>query len=77
MAHKADIFHIHSPADGIIAVGARCCGDQSTDSFLTIMDVTRTDEEIDADIQKHLEDVERKHEARTRALAHIERLKKK
>lgn len=77
MAHKADIFHVHAPADGIIAVGARCCGDKSTDSFLTIVDVIRTDEELDADIRAHLLRVEGLHEARARALAHIERLTKK
>lgn len=77
MSHKAEIFHVHTPADGIIAVGARCCGDKSTDSFLTVMDVTRTDAEIDADINAHLMRVENLHEARSRALAHIERLTKK
>lgn len=77
MAHKSKVFHVHAPADGIIAVGARCCGDKSTDSFLTIMDVMRTDEEIDGDIRAHLARVENLHEARSLALAHIERLTKK
>jgi hypothetical protein len=77
MAHKAEVTEVHAPADGMIAVRARCCGDQSTDSVLTIMELHREDAEIDQDIAAHLARVEKLHEARSRALAHIERLTKK
>lgn len=77
MAHKAKIIHVHAVADGILAVKVRCCDDHSTDSVLSLHQLHRPEEEIDADIQNHLEIVQEKHAARDHAQAHIERLMKK
>lgn len=77
MAHKAEVIEVREPADGILAVRVRCCGDESSDSVLTLHELHRSTDEIDADIQKHLDRVEKLHAARGHAKAHIERLLKK
>jgi hypothetical protein len=77
MTHKAEVISVEHVADGILAVKARCCDDETTDSVLTVLELHRADEEIDADVANHLARVEKLHHARDRAKAHIERLIKK
>ena len=74
MTHQAKVIEVKEAADGILAVRARCCGDSSTDSVLTVLELARPDSEIDQDIDVHLSRVEKLHAARDRAKAHIERL---
>lgn len=77
MAHKAEVIKAHAPADGIVAVHARCCGDPSTDSVLTLHQLDRPEVEIDADIATHLARVEKLHADRGRGLQLVQRLTKK
>lgn len=74
MSHKAKIVQVKEAADGIIAVRVRCCGDESTDSVLSVHELHRSEEEFDQDIQAHCARVEKLHADRARAKAHIERL---
>jgi hypothetical protein len=74
MSHQAKVIDVKEVADGILSVKARCCANKSTDSVLSLHELGRSDEEIDADIQKHLEAVEKKHADRDRAKQHVERL---
>lgn len=75
--HQAKITSVTAVADGILAVRARCCGDKSTESVLSLHQLDRDDAAIDQDIQDHLEKVAKQHADRERAKAHIERLLKK
>lgn len=77
MPHQSEIVHVAAASDGAIAVRVRCCGDQTTDSVLTIFELHRDNSEIDKDIAAHQARVEKLHEARSRAIEHMERLKKK
>ena len=77
MSHKAEIVDVQHGADGHLAVRIRCCGDESTDSIHTIYELHRLDAELDANVQKCLEAVEKLHAARDHALGHIQRLMKK
>lgn len=74
MDHKAQIVKVEAVGDGLLAVHARCCGDASTESVLTLHEIHRDDAAIDADIAAHLARVEKLHAARDHAKAHIERL---
>jgi len=74
MSHQATIIKVYVLADGILGVRVRCCGDESTESVLSLHELHRADEEIDEDIQAHLARVEKLHAARDHAKAHIERL---
>jgi hypothetical protein len=74
MSHKAKIVNVEEVADGILAVKARCCGNKTTDSVLSLHELGRADEEIDADIQQHLARVQQLHADRDRAKQHVERL---
>jgi hypothetical protein len=75
--HKADVSKVEAVGDGHLAVHARCCGDPSTESVLTLLELHRPDEAIDADIRQHLARVEKQHAARDHAQRHIERLLKR
>jgi hypothetical protein len=77
MNHKAKIVNVAEVADGIVAVRVRCCGDESTDSVLSVHELHRTEKEFDADVAAHCARVEKMHADRARAKAHIERLLKK
>ncbi|HLW79107.1 MAG TPA: hypothetical protein VKU44_05850 [Terriglobia bacterium] len=61
-------------SDGALAVRARCCDDESTESVLTVYQLARTNEEIDAEVAEHLARVAGQHADRERAKAHIARL---
>lgn len=74
MAHQAKVTEVREVADGILAVKARCCGNKTTDSVLSLHELSRSDEEIDADIQQHLARVEQLHADRDRAKQHVQRL---
>jgi hypothetical protein len=74
MSHQAKVIKVIEAGDGLLAVHARCCGDSSTESVLTVHELHRDDAEIDADIASHLQRIEKLHDARDRAKAHIERL---
>ncbi len=67
MAHSASIVRVHEPADGILAVTVRCCGDPKTDSVLSIHALHREDAEILKDIQAHKARVEHLHAHKARA----------
>lgn len=75
--HKAKILDVSAIGDGHLAVRARCCGDPSSESVLTLLELHRPDEDLEADIAKHLARVEKLHAAREHAQRHIERLLKK
>lgn len=74
--HKAEILQVEAVGDGHLAVRARCCGDASSESVLTVLELHRSDEEIDKDVADHLARVEKLHAARDHAQRHIERLMK-
>ena len=65
--HQSAIIKVHEPADGILAVTVRCCGDPKTDSVLSIHELHRTDEEIRKDIADHQARVEKLHADKLRA----------
>lgn len=75
--HTAEVVKVEAIGDGHLAVRARCCKDKSTDSVLTVLELHRPDEAIDADVQRHLARIEKLHAARDHAQRHIERLVKK
>jgi hypothetical protein len=76
--HKAEVIDVQVAGDGHLAVKIRCCGDEQTDSVLTIVELQRADEEVDADIAAHVARVEKLHAAVTHhAQRHMERLKKR
>lgn len=75
--HQARIVEITEPADGLLAVRVRCCGDASTESVVTIHELHRDEAAIDKDIAEHCARVEKLHAARDHAKAHIARLKSK
>jgi hypothetical protein len=72
--HTSAIIQITEPVDGLLAVTVRCCGDPKTDSVLTLHELHRSDEEIDADIATHQARVENLHAAKIRAKEHLVRL---
>lgn len=72
MTHKAKVVKTEKVADGIIAVTARCCKDKSTDSVLSIHQLSRSNDAISADVQKHLARVESKHADALRAAELLE-----
>lgn len=74
MAHKAEVRKVVEMGDGLLAVHARCCGDASTESVLTLHELHRSETEIDKDIATHLARIEKLHAARDHAKAHIQRL---
>lgn len=74
--HKAVVIHVEVVGDGHLAVRARCCDDPSSESVLTVLELHRADEEIDADVSAHLDRVEKLHAARDHAQRHIARLVK-
>jgi len=74
MSHQAKVIEVLEISDGGISVRARCCGDESTDSCLTICQLSRTNEEIDGEVAEHLARVAGQHADRERAKAHIARL---
>jgi hypothetical protein len=74
MPHKSVVVRVEEPADGLLAVTIRCCGDPKTDSVLTIHELHRSEAEIDKDIADYQARVEKLHEAKARALAHIARI---
>ena len=75
--HKAAVTKVEAVGDGHLAVRARCCGDKSSESVMTLLELHRPDEEIDADIAAHLARVEKQHAARDHAKHHVERLIKR
>jgi hypothetical protein len=75
--HKAEVVKVEAVGNDHLAVRARCCKDPKSDSILTVMELHRSDEAIDADIAAHLARIEKKHAARDHAQRHIERLIKK
>lgn len=77
MSHTSKVVSVHDLADGILAVGVRCCDDPTTDSFLTVHEPQRDDGEIDKDIADHQARVEKLHADKLRVKEHIERLCKK
>lgn len=74
MTHTSAIVKITEPADGLLAITVRCCGDPKTDSVLTLHELHRSDAEIDADIATHQARVETLHAAKEHAKAHVARL---
>lgn len=74
MTHQAKVVKVIEAGDGLLAVHARCCGDATTESVLTLHELHRGEAQIDADIAAHLTRIEKLHDARDRAKAHIERL---
>ena len=72
--HKARVTKVEAVGDGHLAVRARCCGDPTSESVLTVLELHRSDEEIDADVTAHLARIEKQHAARDHAKRHIERL---
>lgn len=75
--HKAAVIKVEAGGQGHLAVRVRCCGDATSESVLTLMELHRTDEELDADIAAHLAQVEKQHAARDHAQRHIARLSKR
>jgi len=75
--HKTQVIEVSPAGDGHLAVRVRCCGDRLTDSVLTLLEIHRSEEEIDKDIAAHMARVEKLHAARDHAQRHIERLLKK
>lgn len=76
MLHEPKIVDIQELAGGLLAVRARCCDDETTDSVLTLGELHRTEAEIDANIAAHLAKIATLHQATEHAKAHIERLMK-
>lgn len=74
MSHKAEVLKIVELSDGVLAVHARCCGDASTESVLSLHELHRDETAIDRDIAAHLARIEKLHAARDHAKAHIQRL---
>lgn len=74
MAHTSVIIKVTEPADGLLAIHVRCCGDPTTDSVLTLHELHRSDEEIDADIARHQARVENLHAQKIRAKEHLARI---
>lgn len=74
MKHSSAIIQITEPADGLLAVTVRCCGDPKTDSVLTLHELHRSEAEIDADIALHQARVETLHANKLRAKEHLSRL---
>lgn len=74
MTHQAKVIKVIEAGDGLLAVHARCCGEASTESVLTLHELHRDEAEIDSDIALHLARIEKLHDARDKAKAHIERL---
>lgn len=72
--HRARVLKVIEMGDGLLAIHARCCGDSSTESVLTLHELHRSEAEIDKDIDAHLARIEKLHAARDHAKAHIERL---
>lgn len=72
--HKAVILSVEPAGDGHLTVRARCCGDASTESVLTLLELQRPAEAIDQDVADHLARIEKMHAARDFAKAHVERL---
>lgn len=71
--HSSAIVKITEPADGLLAVTVRCCNDSKTDSVLTLHNLERTGEELDAAIAVHQQKVESRHAAKHAALGHFAR----
>ena len=61
MKHTSQIVQVSKPVSGLLAVTIRCCDDPKTDSVLTIHELHRPDEEIQADIEAHKARVEQLH----------------
>jgi len=74
MEHTAKVISVETLGDDHLAVKVRCCGDESTDSCLTLTNLGRTEQEIDADIEAHRERVASQHAKRESAKRHVERL---
>lgn len=75
MTHKAQAIEHKQISDSGISVRVRCCGDASTDSWHTIMDVSSlTSDELDERIAGWLSDKEAQHEKVLKAQAHLDRL---
>lgn len=72
--HKAEVIKVEPVGDGHLAVRARCCGDATSDSVLTLLELHRPDEEIDRDVAEHLARIEKLHAARDHAQRHMARL---
>lgn len=72
--HVSAIVKIEEPADGLLAVTVRCCGDPITDSVLTLHELSRPDAEIDADIAQHRARVEKLHADRQHVKRHLLRV---
>jgi len=74
MTHKAHIVGVEVPAAGLLAVTVRCCGDPKTESRLTLHELDRPLEQIDADVAAHQAKVENLHASTLAAKEHFERL---
>lgn len=74
MGHVSQIVRLHEPTDGLLAVTVRCCGDPVTDSVLTLHELHRSVEEIDADIAAYQARVEKLHVAKEHVKKHLARL---
>lgn len=69
--HTPEIIKTEQVANGIVRFVARCCGDPSTDSVLTIhVRHDSTEEEVEADIKLTLDRVSKEHAA----VAHVHRI---
>lgn len=66
--HSSTIIKVHEPADGILAVTVRCCGDPKTDSVHTIHQLSRSKEVIKQEIAAHQAKVEQLHADKASAI---------
>jgi hypothetical protein len=73
--HQVSIEEYRQLNDGMIAVRARCCGAESTDSWLTMSaQVMNDDAQRETSIQAHCERIASQHEAMNTALASLPKL---
>jgi hypothetical protein len=73
--HQVSLEEFRQLNDGQVAVRARCCGEKSTDSFLTMAaSVVNDPTEREASIQAHCERIAVQHEAMNQALASLPKL---
>jgi hypothetical protein len=75
LVHQVSLEDFRQLNDGMTAIKARCCGAESTDSWLTIaVNVTNDPVQREAAIQAHCERIALQHEAMNTALATLPKL---
>jgi hypothetical protein len=72
MSHKSEIVAWKQVNDTTIAFLARCCGDESTDSWHTVSNLhTFENAQVEKSVKVHMSNVESKHLAAARVREHI------